>query len=217
MLDVAAFNDFQAGGVGADRMAATTAAVVDGVATLRAQDKLAAVENGAAHQALLIILLCQEFLADDTAVRIAGPNGAAWIQVTKEDIQGEFSCKVEGGSTRALNPATRAQRGIQTIQTVIPTIQQLGYDPTNALRMALRDMGYDPNYLLQPIEQPLESQDPEALAPDMAQAQPQVDPMAGKAALDQLFSDPGMAPVDQVAQGFGGPGVPGASSGGLQL
>ena len=211
MRGVLGINDFQAGGVGANRMSATAAAVVDGVATLRAQDKLAAVESGIAGAAQRILLLCQEFLDDNRAIRIAGTNGAMWIDVTMSDIFGEFKVSVEGGSTRALNPATRSQRGIQTIQTLIPVLSQLGYDPTNALRMAMRDMGYDPNFLLVKAQ-------PQALPAPEGQPQPGPEglpPEIQAMLAQQATQNP--APAEQVMQEQGGPGVPAATNGTLGL
>jgi len=219
MQGVLGINDFQAGGVGANRMSATAAAVVDGVATLRAQDKLAAVETGISSIGLRILLLCQEFLDENRAIRIAGANGSMWLRVSASDIFGEFKVGVEGGSTRALNPATRAQRGIQTVQVVIPALSQLGYDPTNALRMALRDMGYDPNYLLVK-EEPVA---PEGLAPEAAPMEqaPVAQAPEQQASLDQLMAqmqpEAGLAPAEAVQTEFGGPGVPGATNGTLAL
>ena len=222
MQKVLGINDFQAGGVGANRMSATAAAVVDGVATLRAQDKLAAVEAGISGIGQRILLLCQEFLDENRAIRIAGANGSMWLRVSASDIFGEFRVGVEGGSTRALNPATRAQRGIQTVQVVIPVLSQLGYDPTNALRMALRDMGYDPNYLLvQQQPAPEEMMVPEAGAEMAPEAAPMEQPMQAPApqSIDELMAQlgGGMAPAEQVQTEFGGPGVPGATNGTLAL
>jgi hypothetical protein len=202
MQKVLGMNDFQTGGMGTSRMAATTAAVVDGVATLRAQDKLAAVENGISEIGQRILMLCQEFLDDDRAIRIAGSGGTMWLNVSPSDIFGEFKVSVEGGSTRALNPATRAQRGIQTIQIVVPTLQGLGYDPENAIKMALRDMGYDPAHLMIKMEQPAPAPEQAPMPPEMMGAMP-VEAMP--------------APAEQVQQEFGGPGVPGATNGTIQL
>ena len=216
MQQVLGINDFQAGGVGADRMSATAAAVVDGVATLRAQDKLASVESAISGIGQRILLLCQEFLDDERAIRIAGAGGAMWLEVSASDIYGEFKVQVEGGSTRALNPATRAQRGIQTLQTVVPTLSQLGYDPTNAVRMALRDMGYDPNFLMvgqqgeMMPEEPMPEEAMGGLPPELTGGLPP-ELMGGMPPVEE------MAPVDQIAQEFGGPGAPGATSGGLVL
>lgn len=151
---VLGINDFQAGGLGADRMSATAAAVVDGVATLRAQSKIASVESAAAQIGNLILLLCQEYLDQPTAVRISKVQGASWSEVTKDDIWGEFIVSVEGGSTRAINPATREQQGLRTLGDVVPALVQLGYDPEPALRAALRDLGYDPNLILVRPQQP---------------------------------------------------------------
>jgi hypothetical protein len=151
---VLGINDFQAGGLGADRMSATAAAVVDGVATLRAQSKIASVEAAASQIGNLILLLCQEYLDQPTAVRIAGVSGASWSEVSKGDIWGEFRVSVEGGSTRAINPATREQQGLRTLGDVVPALLQLGYDPEPALRSALRDLGYDPDLILVRAQQP---------------------------------------------------------------
>jgi hypothetical protein len=153
MRQVLGINDFQAGGIGADRMSATAAAVVDGVATLRAQSKIASVERAASAVGTQILLLCQEYLDEPTAIRVTSERGATWPEVTKEDIYGEFIVSVEGGSTRAINPATREQQGLRTLGDVVPALVQLGYDPTPALRSALRDLGYDPDVMLVAAEQ----------------------------------------------------------------
>ena len=148
-------NDFQAGGVGADRMSATAAAVVDGVATLRAQDKIHSVEDAASDVCARILFLCQEFLDEPTAVRIAGVEGATWEKISRDDLYGEFIVRVESGSTRAVNPATREQQGMRTLVEVMPLIAEMGYDPTPALRSGLRDLGYDPDIILaEKMQQP---------------------------------------------------------------
>ena len=71
------------------------------------------------------------------------------------DIYGEFLVSVEGGSTRAINPATREQQGLRTLGDVVPALVQLGFDPVPALRAALRDLGYDPDVMLRPMQQPM--------------------------------------------------------------
>ena len=188
---VLGINDFQAGGLGSDRMSATAAAVVDGVATLRAQSKIAAVEAAAAQTGNIILLLCQEMLDEPTAVRISGVEGATWSEVTKEDIYGEFLVSVEGGSTRAINPATREQQGLRTLGEVVPALLQLGYDPEPALRQALRDLGYDPNLMLIKLEQPEMEM---GVPPEEAQG----DPMTAE--VMQAMGGPSL-PAEMQAQG----------------
>lgn len=171
MQEVLGINDFQAGGVGADRMSATAAAVVEGVATLRAQDKIMSVEEGAAHVGNLILLLCQEYLDEPTAIRIAGIDGAKWPEITKSDLYGEFLVAVEGGSMKALNPATREQQGMRMLQMVVPIIAQLGFDPNPALRTAMRDLGYNPDDILVPAQQPQQIGAPQAPGEQSAMAE----------------------------------------------
>lgn len=146
--DVLGINDFQSGGMGADRMSATAAAVVEGVATLRAQDKIQSVEEAAAQVGNIMLLLCQEYLDEPTAIRVAGFEGASWPEVSKEDLYGEFLVSIEGGSMKALNPATKEQQGLRTLNQVVPVLTQLGFDPQPALRSALRDLGYNPDEML---------------------------------------------------------------------
>lgn len=147
---VLGINDFQAGGVGADRMSATAAAVVDGVASLRAMDKVAEVEKGAAHAGNLILLLCQEFLDEPRAIRVASEVGAKWPKVDRTMIRGEFDVSVEGGSTQAENPHTRENRGLRTLNELVPMLDAAGFDPMPAFRQALRDLGHDPDVMMQP-------------------------------------------------------------------
>jgi len=154
MQKVMGINEFQSGGMGADRMSATAAAVVEGVATLRAQDKIVSIENAAANIGQLILLLCQEYLDEPTAIRIAGNETAEWPEISKTDLYGEFIVSVEGGSLRSLNPATREQQGIRLLNEVVPVIQAMGYDPEPALRSALRALGYKPDEMLVPMPQP---------------------------------------------------------------
>lgn len=153
MAEVLGLNDFQQGGVGADRMSATAAAVVDGTATIRAGGKREQVEEAAAHTGLLILLLCQEFMDAQRAVRIAGPLGAEWVDVDRADLQGEYGVKVETGSTQAVNPSTRQQKALELIANVIPALEAAGYDSTYLWRVAIRDLGYDPDQALKQAEQ----------------------------------------------------------------
>jgi hypothetical protein len=169
MRQVLGINDFQAGGVGADRMAAYTAAVVDGVATLRAKDKVASVERAAGRVFNLIIRLCQEFMVESKPVRILGPAGAMWADVDSEMLYGEYDMRVEGGSLEAANPATRQGRAIELLNVVVPTLSNYGYDPDPALRHAIRELGYDPDHLLKKAAPPEEAAPMESMGvPEMS-------------------------------------------------
>lgn len=167
MHDVMGINDFQAGGVGSDRMAATTAAVVDGNATLRGSDKRWQVENSAAHTGLLMLLLCQEYLDEEFALRIVGPDGqVSWLDVSREDLEGEFGVSVSSGSTMAINPATRMARALDVMTQIIPSLSEDGYDTHPLWRQALRDYGMDPDRMLRRLT-PEEMMERAGISPEM--------------------------------------------------
>jgi hypothetical protein len=174
MSAVLGINDFQSGGMGADRMSATAAAVVDGVATLRAQDKIAAVERAASHTGNLLLRLAQEFISPDTAVAIVGADGG-WMdaRIRAEMIDGEFDVSVEGGSTQAVNPATKQRRAMERLNTLMPMLAQGGYDTEPLLRSIVADFDLDPNLILRrptpaaaPMEQPADAGSMLAPMPD---------------------------------------------------
>jgi hypothetical protein len=147
-----------------------------------------------------MLALCQQFLDAARAVRIAGPNAPTWLQVSEDDIEGEFFIDVEGGSTQAINPATRYNQGQQMITQIVPMIAQMGYDPEPALRSALQYMGFNPDHVL--IKAP----------PPPAPMMPEQGMMPGMPA-----EQPGMVPGSEMMQqlsDMGGAPIPGAEAGG---
>lgn len=207
MQNILGITDFQMGNIGAaNRVPGTAAAAVEGAATTRALDKLSNVEKACREVATRMLALCQQFLDNARAIRIAGPEAISWLQVSETDIEGEFSIEVEGGSTSAINPATRARQGVEILQGVIPTIAQLGYNPEPALRQALSYMGLNPDNILVKQEQP---QMP-APMPQEAQMAPQA-PMIPEQAPTGGTEDDILAQL----QAMGGTPMLGAQDGGL--
>jgi len=201
MQRILGITDFQMGNIGAaNRVPGTAAAAVEGAATTRALDKLSNVEKACREVATRMLALCQQFLDNSRAIRIAGPEAALWLQVTEADIEGEFTIEVEGGSTSAINPATRARQGVEMIQNIIPTLTNLGYNPEPALRQALSYMGLNPdNILVRPEPAPM---------PEMAPTGP-TGPETG-------MPEAGMTPdILSQLQDLGGTPMPGAQDGGL--
>jgi len=173
MRQILGINDFQAGGVGADRMSAYAAAVVDGVATLRAKDKQQSVEKAAAQIFNILIRLCQEFMEDSTAIRLVGANGGVWADVDSAVLSGEFDMRVEGGSLSASNPAVRQARAMEMLGTVVPVLGGMGYDTEPALRHIIRDLGYDPDqFMIRPEAVPAPEAPGQAGLPAQAPALP---------------------------------------------
>jgi len=196
MRQVLGINDFQAGGVGADRMSAYAAAVVDGVATLRAKDKQQSVEKAAGAIFNQIIRLCQEFMVEERAVRLVGTNGGVWADIDTNVLTGEFDMRVEGGSLSAVNPATKQARAIEMLSVIVPTLATYGYDTEPALRHIVRELGYDSDmFLVKPA--PVAPAAPEAMAP--MQAEPTA--AAPQDLLSLLGGAPQPTPEEQLLAG----------------
>jgi len=165
-------SDLQAGSISsASRVPAAAVQSQMGAQTTRAMEKTVNVERASREIATRMLALCQQFLDDNRAVRIAGPNAPTWFNVTPEDIDGEFSIEAEGGSTQSINPAQRAQQGLDILNNIVPALANFGYDPQNAMRMAISYLGLNPDHLLvRPEPQPQPEQ--AGMPPEMAQGQP---------------------------------------------
>ncbi len=177
MQRILGISDFQMGNISsAQRVSGTASAALEGASTTRALDKLTNVENAAEEVATRILALCQQFLDNAKAIRIAGPDAPTWLQVTEEDIEGEFSIDVEGGSTSAVNPATRARQGQEILQGIVPMLVQMGYNPEPTIRTALAYMGLNPDNMLVRNEPTPPPAMPEGGMP-MAGGMPEMPPM----------------------------------------
>ena len=164
-------SDLQAGSIrSASRVPATAVASLDGAQTTRSMEKMVNVEKASREIGTRVLALCQQFLDEGKAIRIAGPNAPTWLQVSAEDIDGEFSVEAEGGSTQAINPAARAGQGLDILNNIVPALTNLGYDPSNAVRTAITYMGLNPDHLLVRPEPQPEQQQPEQQAQQPEQA-----------------------------------------------
>jgi hypothetical protein len=137
-----------------------------------------------------------------------------WLNVTEDDIDGEFFIDIEGGSTQAINPATRYRQGQEMITSIVPMLAQMGYDTEPALRAAISYMGLNPEHLLIQKQAPAQPEMP-AGQPGQGQMPPEM--MAQLAGQEQ----PGMPVIGNQATtdlaAMGGAPVPGAVEGGPLL
>jgi len=218
MQRILGVTDFQLGNASAaSRIPGTAAAAIEGAATTRAIDKMTNVENAAEETATRMLALCQQFLDNSRALRIAGPEAITWLQVTEADIEGEFAIDVEGGSTSAINPTTRARQGQEMLAVIVPMLAQFGYDPEPTIRTALSYMGLNPDNLL--VKQP-------PVVPEIPQApagmplggpQSPVEPLSGVPGMDMStgLTPESLSPNMAGMMDMGGTMMPGANSGGL--
>lgn len=205
MQRILGVTDLQAGAVSvASRVPATAAAAVEGASTVRSMDKQVNVEKASREIGTRMLGLCQQFLDEGKAVRIAGPDAPMWLQVSSDDIEGEFSIETEGGSTQAVNPLTKARQGMEILTQIAPMLAQLGYDPENAIRSALSYLDLNPDHLL--VRKPAPPAPAAPMAPEGMGGMP---PEMGGAQPD--MNNPELAAL----LGMGGPPIPGAAEGGV--
>jgi hypothetical protein len=227
MQRILGVTDLQAGSLqSSSRVAATAIGALEGATTTRAMEKMTNVEKAAREIGTRILALCQQFIAEEKAIRIAGPSAPQWLQVSSEDIEGEFSVEAEGGSTQAINPASRARQGLEMLNTIIPTLMNLGYDPEPALRTAVQYMGLNADHILvRPQQAPQAPGAPQTapgvpgapMGPDMGQGSLPPDLMAMLASQGQMGGAPVSpemnSPMMQDLAGMGAPPVPAAGMG----
>lgn len=221
MQRILGVTDFQTGNIAAaNRTPATAAAAVEGAATTRAMDKMTNVEKASREIAVRMLGLCQQFLDSARALRIAGPNAPTWLQVTDDDIEGEFFIDVEGGSTQAINPATRYRQGQEMITQIVPLLAQMGYDSEPALRAAISYMGMNPEQILvrpEPTPQLLPDQQMAGMEGSGAQM-PENDQGLSPEMISQMLAEQGMPAGNEATQevmDMGGAPLPGATEGGI--
>lgn len=224
---VMGITDFQAGSLGPSRVSGTAAAAVDGSSAIRSQAKVQSIERAISKAGAVILKLAQEFLDDDTVIRIGGANATKLLDVSPGDIEGDFDVTVVTDSTSAMNPATRSKRAVDLIN-LVPIIQTAMQDPSlmPLLRQAVTMMGFNPNAILPPVPAPA----PQALAPGMpgsglgAEQAPTgpdtlgLDPRALQGllgALPQAAGETGnpLTPLEEL----GGPPVPSMTEGDIAL
>jgi hypothetical protein len=207
MQRILGISDLQAGSMSsASRVPATAAAAVEGATTTRVMEKLVNVEKASREIGTRMLALCQQFMDESKAIRIAGPNAVTWLEVSSEDIDGEFSVEAESGSTQAINPATRARQGVDILSIVVPALVQLGYNPEPAMRTALQYMGLNPDHLLLQQSQPeIEmGSAPEDASSQILPQEPALQPDMGADIMQQLGA-------------MGAPPVPAAGTGEMAL
>jgi hypothetical protein len=100
----------------------TTAREVDvrqGLIGLKAQERVERVDELAYDAAEQILAHLQANLEKPRMVRIAGPDGVSWEQLTKEDIQGKYGMEMQSSSKEEFDPANEKAQRMQIMQVLI--------------------------------------------------------------------------------------------------
>jgi len=103
------------------RRTATEAAIIQDAANARVSDKLAIVEKSIGECGRRMIMLAQQYMTGEQAVRIVGSEASPiWLNFDRDYIQGEFDFVVEGGSTQPVNESFRRQMAMQVVDAMAP-------------------------------------------------------------------------------------------------
>jgi len=103
------------------RRTATEAAISQDAANARSSDKLAIIERAIADCARRLVMLAQQYMTGEQAVRVIGQSQEpVWMNFDRDYLQGEFDFDVEGGSTAPVNESFRRQMALQVVDAMAP-------------------------------------------------------------------------------------------------
>lgn len=118
---VSGLSEYQRGGLPEIRRTATEAAISQDAANARSSDKLAIIERAIADCARRLVMLAQQYMTGEQAVRVIGQSQQpVWLNFDKDYLQGEFDFDVEGGSTAPVNESFRRQMALQVVDAMAP-------------------------------------------------------------------------------------------------
>lgn len=118
---VSGVSEYMRGALPEIRRTATEAAIAQDAANARASDKLAIVERAIADCARRLVMLAQQYLTGEQAIRVIGQGQQQmWLSFDRDYIQGEFDFSVEGGSTAPTNESFRRQMALQVVDAMAP-------------------------------------------------------------------------------------------------
>ena len=95
---------------------ATEASIVQGNLDVRKSMKSRMLEQFVVRMAAKLAQLCQQNMDEKVAIEIAGPKGIEWLEVNKDQIQGEFWYDIEPGNMQYKNQALRQQQLLKFLE-----------------------------------------------------------------------------------------------------
>lgn len=118
---------------------ATVGAILDRNANLRSNYLRGLTEEWIGETFRILNQLIQAFMPGTMAIRITGDPDAedAWREISREDLQGEFSVKVIAGSTLPGSELAKQEQLIKLINIIMPFIQSGLVSPIPIIRSLL--------------------------------------------------------------------------------
>jgi hypothetical protein len=105
------------------RRSATEVATSQNSAGQRFGMKIALLEEAVKKIGQQIFALNQQFLSKERMIQIVGEDGAAqWVELTPEDIRGDFTISIETGSMLPKDEVGQRQEAIELLQYITPIV-----------------------------------------------------------------------------------------------
>ena len=176
---ISGVSEYMRGALPEIRRTATEAGIVQDAANARASDKLAAIERTIADCGRRLVMLAQQYMTGEQAIRVVGAGEKrAWVRFDRDYIQGEFDFEVEGGSTQPTNESFRRQSAMQIMDAMAPFIQS-GIINIQKLAEYVLQYGFGVKQPSMFIATPEPAPAPEPPAPPMEQMPPEGMPPQG--------------------------------------
>lgn len=105
------------------RRSATEVVTAQSMAGKRMAIKIALLEEAVKKIGQMVFALNQQFLDHERMIQIVGERGAQeWVQLTPEDIRGEYFIDIETGSMLPKDEIAQRQEAVQLLQYITPII-----------------------------------------------------------------------------------------------
>ena len=89
---------------------ATEASIMEGRSSIRKNKRKREFEQFIVSSSAKLGMLCQQFMDVQQAIKIEGQEGSQWVNLSKEDIQGEYNFDIEPGIMEPKNEALHKQQ-----------------------------------------------------------------------------------------------------------
>lgn len=108
------------------RRSATEVVTAQSMAGKRFAIKIAMLEEAVKKIGQLVFALNQQFLDQERMIQIVGERGATeWVQLSPEDIRGEYFIDIETGSMLPKDEIAARQEAVQLLQYITPIISPI--------------------------------------------------------------------------------------------
>lgn len=107
------------------RTTATEVSARTNVVSLKLEDRIDAVDEAIKEVCAQLVAHVKANYITDKLMKVVGPQGAAWVNFSLQDIQGEFDTEIESTSAEKVDPATNRANALQILQIIVQNLEVL--------------------------------------------------------------------------------------------